>query len=124
MSIPSATSSVNPDPGALKGLVHQRREDFQSLTSAVQSGDLTAAQAALAALQTDTQNIRSARGAPNAQPPGQPGKLQSDFANLVSSIQAANASGAKTALASLQTDSQLQIGGGSAVAGSSDRKRT
>jgi hypothetical protein len=119
MSIPSTTSSIIANPGSVKGLMHQRREDFQSLTSAVQTGDLTAAQAALAAMQTDTQNLQNARGLPNSLTSGQPSKLQSDFANLVSSIQAANASGAQNALATLKTDSQALIGGGTGVSGSS-----
>lgn len=53
MSIPSSMSSVNTNPGTLKGLAHQRREDFQSLRSAVQSGDMPGVQQDLTKLQAD-----------------------------------------------------------------------
>ncbi|HEY8100586.1 MAG TPA: hypothetical protein VIF82_07500 [Burkholderiaceae bacterium] len=119
MSVSSATSGVNINPTSLKSLGHQRHKDFEALTSSIQSGGISGAQAALSALQTDMQNIQGIKGVPDASGTQQPSKLQTDFSNLISSIQSGSATGAQSALSTLQQDRHSQIGAASASSQSS-----
>jgi len=52
-------SEVNNGGSAIQNLFHQRRADFKSIESAVQSGNITAAQADAASLTKDLQNSAS-----------------------------------------------------------------
>src|SRR5450631_204335 len=52
-------SSVNQGGAAIQNLFHQRRTDLKSMESAVRSGNITAAQTALTAYQSDIQNLQA-----------------------------------------------------------------
>jgi hypothetical protein len=85
----SSTSAIPP--------YRQTRTDFQSLSQALQSGNLSAAQSAYAALQQDQQN--------GPQPPaGSP--LANDFNALGQALQSGDLTGAQQAFASLKSDFQ------------------
>ncbi|MGZ5818069.1 MAG: hypothetical protein ACXWJD_04915, partial [Burkholderiaceae bacterium] len=74
MSVSSATSGMNLNPSSLKGLTHQRHKDFDAIASSIQSGDISGAQAALSAFQTDMQNIQGNKGISDPQGGQQPSK--------------------------------------------------
>ena len=82
------------------------KNDFASLLSSVQSGDLTGAQSALASLQ-------QARGAQfgAASNNGQ-SQFQNDLSSLVSSVQSGDITGAQKSLTALQSDAKTSGVGG------------
>ena len=75
----------------------QTRTDFQSLSQALQSGNLSAAQSAYAALQQDQQN--------GPQPPAN-SPLANDFNALGQALQSGDLSGAQQSLAAVKSDFQ------------------
>lgn len=86
----SSSSGANP--------YQQTRNDFQALSAALQSGNLTSAQKAYAAIQSDQQNG-------GAQPPAD-SQIAKDFAALGDALQSGDISGAQDAFSSLKTDFQ------------------
>ncbi|HTR79236.1 MAG TPA: hypothetical protein VMH39_14045 [Gemmatimonadaceae bacterium] len=117
MSI-SGIGAAGGSQAALIALLQQQRDDFQSLVSSVQSGDLSDAQKALAALQQDTGNVAPTSG------PSDAGITQStstakspqttftsDFASLVNAVQGGDITAAQSALSALENDVQTASSG-------------
>lgn len=106
-SSPDATSlSTQSDPPSLRGSPKtQFRSDFASLLSAVKSGDMSAAQQALTAVESD----RAASNATySAQPTQGKGPLSTDLQSLFAAVQQGDTSAAQQALTQFQTDAQQQ----------------
>jgi hypothetical protein len=104
--------SINAISGTdLPGLFHQRRLDFKTLASAVQAGDLTAAQAALQSYQKDTAatDAALASGQPNAGAYDPPPAIKADLSNLTSAVQSGNITDAQTALQAYAQDRDAQF---------------
>jgi hypothetical protein len=104
MTVSNVSSTTSPyyqtiDPSGFQ----QRRQDFNSLASALQSGDLSSAQSALAAFQKDLPSTSQANA---SQPFGQNSQANTDFQRLQSALQSGDLSGAQKAFASLKTDFQ------------------
>jgi len=98
-------SAVNNGGSAIENLFHQRRADFKSMQSAVQSGNITVAQTALAAYQTDIQNLHAQQQS-TTPPSSYSGntKIQSYLSTLTSSIQSGDLTSAQSALKAYQQD--------------------
>jgi len=98
MSISSVQSTSSYNYTNRTDQFAQVRSDFLSLGTALQSGDLKAAQAAFTKLQTDAPGIANQA---NAQ--GAAGSSTSDnFATLASALQSGDLSGAQKAFAAIQ----------------------
>ena len=78
------------------------KQDFQALSNALQSGNLSAAQQAFSTLQTDMQGNQSN----GTQQQSQNSTLSTDFNNLASTLQSGNLASAQQAFATLQQDMQ------------------
>ena len=111
MSVSSIASGFNPYSSGLSSLFHQRRLDFKAMESAIQSGDMTAAQKALSAWQLDTQNIQGARGSCPSQGSQPNSPFQSDLNALVNAVESGDATSAQTALTTFDQDRQGTFGG-------------
>ena len=108
MTVSNVSTTTNPysqtiDPSSFK----QRRHDFKALANALQSGDLSSAQSAFAALQKDLPNASQASATP---PVGQTSQAATDFQTLQSALNSGDLSGAQKAFASLKTDLQSTKG--------------
>lgn len=80
--------------------MRQRRQEFQALSQALGSGDLSAAKTAFATLQQD---LGSAQASSNQQSgPGTPDKFQSALQAIGQALTSGDLSGAQSAFASLQ----------------------
>jgi len=84
----------------------QFRQDFQAIGSALQSGDLNAAQTAFAQLQQLLPNSSASNQAQN----GQQNPFAADMNALSSALSAGNVKGAQDAFANLQQDMQAVQG--------------
>jgi hypothetical protein len=100
-SISSVSSTTNLYQPANQNGFGQFVQDFQAIGSALQSGDLSTAQSALATFQQDLQGNSQTS---SSQPFGKNSQANSDYQNLVSALQSGNLSNAQQAFASLQTD--------------------
>ena len=100
-SISSVSSTTNLYQPTNQNGYGQFIQDFQAIGSALQSGDLSSAQSALATFQ---QNLQGNSQTTSSQPFGQNSQANSDYQNLVSALQSGNLSNAQQAFASLQTD--------------------
>jgi hypothetical protein len=82
----------------------QRKQDFKSLSDALSSGDLTAAQQAYAALQKDAPKLVNGSGQAGSQTGQQGGgsSRQNAFAALGQALQSGDLSGAQQAFSQLQ----------------------
>jgi hypothetical protein len=99
-------SSTNPYANATPSVFEQRKAAFQALATALQSGDLAAAQTAFATVQPSASNGQSAQSVTSAvQDP-----LNNDLQTLASALQSGDLAGAQKAFAALQQDMQ-KIGG-------------
>src|SRR5215510_9111283 len=93
----------------LAGLLNQRRLDFRTLASAVQAGDLTAAQAALQSYQNDTTATdAAAASAPAGDAPNLSPAIKADLSNLTSAIQSGSITDAQSALRTYAQDRDAQ----------------
>lgn len=101
-SISSASAGTNPYLATNQNAFVQFVNDFNAIGNALQSGDVSAAQSALATFQ---KNLPGG----SQQPFGSNSAANTDFNNLSSALQSGNLSGAKQAFANLQTD--LEGGG-------------
>jgi hypothetical protein len=81
----------------------QRRADLNALKTALQSGDLTGAQKAFAALQQDLQSTQGAAGK-RGDASGQSSTLAKDLDALKTALQSGDLTGAQRAFASVQQD--------------------
>lgn len=84
----------------IRHLYMQRHKDLKSITNAVESGDISAAQAALKNYQADQQAL------PPVSDPARsvPTKISTDLSALTSAVQSGNISDAQTALKTYQQD--------------------
>jgi ribosomal protein S20 len=114
MSVSSVSSGVSSSsPFQVSSLWRQRRQDLKTMESAVQAGDLTSAQQALAAFQQDQQALQSARSAAGAQGQGfqSQNQFQTDLAAFTTAIQSGDLQSAQTALSTLEQDRRVHAGG-------------
>ena len=119
-SISGVSSAANPYLNGLSTAMQasfgQTIKDFQSIGAALQSGSLTTAQTALAALQKDfLTGMQSA----STQPFGTNTQANTDFQTLTTSLKAGDLTGAQKAFASLQTDLKASLAGGLTTTGTS-----
>ena len=127
--VSSVSSAANPYltglSTALQAGIGQSIKDFQSIGAALQSGNLTSAQTALAAIQKDFQAVTqsaattSSGTAAATQPFGTNTQANTDFQTLTNSLKSGDLTGAQKAFASLQTDLKAGLTGGSAATGTS-----
>lgn len=101
-----ATSASDPtDAQSLRRSTRsQFRSDFASLLDAVKSGDMSAAQQALTAVQNDRASVATY----STQPSQGKGQFSTDLKSLFDAVQTGNQSAAQQALTQLQTDAQQQ----------------
>jgi hypothetical protein len=102
-SISSASSTANPFQMTNQNAFTQFVNDFNAIGSALQSGNLSAAQSALAEFQEDLPGNSQTS---NNQPFGSNTQANTDYQNLVSALKSGNLSAAQTAYAGLQNDLQ------------------
>ncbi|HTI98832.1 MAG TPA: hypothetical protein VL527_08000, partial [Dongiaceae bacterium] len=98
-SISSSTNLYQPNNDFAK-----RFQDFKALGTALQSGDLSSAQSALANLQQTVSGNSSTSTTSASQPFGKNSQANSDFQTLTSALQSGDLSGAQQAFTSLQSD--------------------
>lgn len=79
------------------------KNDFNTLATALQSGDLTGAQKAFATLQQDMQNTGQTQ---SAQQTSQTSQQNNDFNTLAKALQSGDLTGAQQAFTSLMQDAQ------------------
>jgi hypothetical protein len=86
----------------------QIRQDFQTLSQALASGNLSAAQQAYATLQSDMQNVQSAQSTQQSSQTSQSGQatIQSDLSAVGQALSSGNLTAAQSAFATLQQDMQ------------------
>lgn len=111
-----SSSGTNPYQSSMRSEFKQRGQDFKALDSALQSGDLSGAQKAFAALQTDMQNIQSSRSQ-QGQGQQQNSPFANDFQALSDALNSGDVSAAQKAFATLKQDMQAarQAHGGQAA---------
>lgn len=100
-------------------LLHQRRDDFRTLASAVEQGDMSSAKTALAALQKDTANGSDASGS-NTDAGSGATKIKADFSALSAAVQGGNVSDAQSALQAMRADRGPPPGDGNGNGAPSD----
>ena len=102
MSVSAVSGTTTATQNAIPSGAQQLIQDFQALSNALQSNDLSGAQQAFGAVQKDIQNV--AQGESPAQALGQNTPLGQDFRALQNALQSNNLSGAQQAFASLEKD--------------------
>jgi hypothetical protein len=100
-SISGVSSTTNPYQIAYQSSLDQFGQDFKAVGSALQSGDLSSAQSALAAFQKDLQG--NSQTSTN-QPFGKNTQANKDFQSLTSTLQSGDLAAAQKAFAGVQTD--------------------
>jgi hypothetical protein len=110
MSLSAITAG---SPSDIADLLKQRRQDLLTMESAVQSGNVTAAQQALATVQTDSQNLQALAGSSAGQGGGNPYRsaMKTDLSGLMAAAQSGDIGGAQQALQQYQQDQQASIAG-------------
>jgi len=117
MSVSGVSSSSTVTQTDWRSLVNQFKQDFKQLASSLQSGDLTGAQKAYAALQQLLQSNQSGGQSSNAQQASSTNNpIQNDFAALGSALQSGDLSSAQSAFSQLQTDMKAAVQNGSSAA--------
>jgi hypothetical protein len=96
MSISSVTTTCSSATAGVQSSLTQRRSEFEQLSQALQSGDLSAAQKAYTSL---TQGSPNSSSSSNQNSP-----LAQDFQALGKALQSGDLQGAQTAFAQLQKD--------------------
>jgi hypothetical protein len=113
----SSSSSSSLNQSDWFSLINQWMQDFKQLASSLQSGDLTGAQQAFAALQQLQQNNQSGSQSSTVQPASSStNPIQNDFTALSQALSSNNLSAAQSAFSQLQTD-MLTAGPNSASGG-------
>ena len=97
------SSTTNPYQPTSLNSFSQIVQDFNSIGTALQSGNLSTAQSALATFQQDLQNNSQTS---TTQPFGNNSQANTDYQSLTSALQSGDLSGAQKAFSSLQTDLQ------------------
>jgi hypothetical protein len=103
-------SSISGSQSTWQTLFQQQKTDWQSLSNALQSGDLSGAQQAFSSLQNDRTQLKSLFQSQNGQNSSQ-GTLQTDLQNLATALKSGNLSDAQAAFATLQQDIKALKGG-------------
>jgi hypothetical protein len=117
MSVSAVSSSSSVTQTDSRSLVNQFKQDFKQLASSLQSGDLTGAQQAYAALQQLQQSNQSGGQSSNGQQASSTNNpIQNDFAALGSALQSGDLSSAQSAFSQLQTDMKAAVQNGSSGA--------
>ncbi len=102
MAVSGVSSAVNPYLSTLQTDLNQRKANFQALGSALQSGDLTAAQKAFAEFIQSLQ-----KGSQGQAPGGQSSDpFSADLQTLGNALQSGDLASAQKAFAALQQDLQ------------------
>jgi hypothetical protein len=115
MTAISGISSSNSSMQTWQAMIQQRKQDFSQLASAIQSGNLTAAQSAFSTLQGLSSQGQSSTVSPsgNSSSASSSGNtISNDFAALGQALQSGNITNAQSAFAQLQTDMQAQQSSG------------
>jgi hypothetical protein len=105
--ISSVASAANPyRTNAIQNSQRQRQTvtDFQAIGNAIQSGNVTTAQTALAAFQHD---LPAAAQSPAIQPFGKNVQANADFQTLTGALKTGDMTGAQKAFTALQTDLKI-----------------
>ncbi len=104
-SVPNINSAINSAQTANQNGFAQIAKSFQSIGTALQSGDVTSAQTALTAFQKALQGASGASAqTTSTQPFGKDTKANTDYQSLTSALQSGNLSTAQKAYSSLQND--------------------
>ena len=106
MNVSSVNSATAQYQTSIRSGFKQRSQDFKALESSLQSGDLSGAQQAFAALQKDLPNSSQTTGATSSNASTPTSQLSTDFQALQSALQSGDLSGAQGAFATLQQDMQ------------------
>ncbi len=106
----SATNSYQASQVSWQNNLAQRRQDFKDLASALQSGDLSGAQKAFAAMQQSQPNFSATTQTQNAQQASVQNPLAADFSALGKALQSGDLTAAQAAFKQLQLDMQ-SVGG-------------
>jgi ribosomal protein S20 len=107
MTVSSVSSAQNTYQTDVQSAWKQRAQDFKALQSALQSGDISSAQQAFAALQKDQQSSSQATSATSAtSATGQNSQLANDFQALQSALSSGDLSSAQQAFSALKQDMQ------------------
>jgi hypothetical protein len=105
-SISTVSSTTNPYLATNQNAFTQFVNDFNAIGNALQSGDVSTAQSALATFQ---RNLPGNSQSPSSQPFGGNSQANTDYNSLAGALQSGDLSGAQQAFASLQND--LEGGG-------------
>ncbi len=112
MSISSVSSANNSYPQTSQASpLKQAKQDYAALAQALASGNLTGAQQAFTAFQSDLQKVQQASGGAQTVQATQSaqGGVQGDLSSLGQALSSGNMSGAQTAFANLQKDAQAAV---------------
>ena len=109
MSTMNVTSIVNPYRQISLNAANPSQSNLQSLASALQSGNLTAAQNAFATFEQSFSASNSQQGSSQS---GQSSPVNSDIQTLSSALKSGNLTSAQSAFLQLQKDMQTQQGSG------------
>jgi len=104
MTISSINSTTNAYQISAQNTFNQSFNDFKSIGSAVQSGNLTSAQSALTAFQNDLQSNSGQN--PLSQLFSNNSKLSNDLTTLQTALKSNDTSGAQSAFKTLASDMQ------------------
>jgi len=104
MNVSNVSSTTNPWQTEPPGVFGQRKQDFKSLATALQSGDISSAQSAFATLQNDLKTSQgTAATSPLLDPNTQAGQ---DFKALQDALKSNDVKAAQDAFKTLKTDLQ------------------
>jgi len=102
----------NSNAQSLYQMYRQQKRDLASMAGDVQSGDMSSAQQALTAFQSDSASLQAVSGASGSSDNNGAGSnpyasvLQTDLTNLIAAVRSGNSSDAQSALAKLGQDAQ------------------
>lgn len=108
MTVSSVSSATSLYPPENQALFQQQAQDFNTLASALQSGNLSTAQSAFTSWQQDLTSIAppNQQSTQQSQPFGSNSQANSDFQSLSSALQSGDISSAQQAFANLKQDLQ------------------
>lgn len=104
MTVNELSSLGNTQQTDWRDKMQQRKQDFDALSKALNSGDLAGAQKAFAAVQQDMQANKSGQAATDPNRPASP--LSSDMDALSKALSSGDLAGAQKAFSTLQQDMQ------------------
>ena len=104
----SSTIGISSNSQTWQAMMQQRKQDFSQLATALQGGDLSAAQKAF----TDLQSLMPGKqGQQSGTTSSSGNSVQKDFVSLSQALQSGNLTDAQSTFAKLQSDLQTQGGG-------------